>query len=130
MAEENRAWTYGAIATIVPIVYFVIVMSQVPSTEVSQIDYLGPLVTAIVVSMVLNMFLAPQGGKTDERDRNVAHFSGNVAFIVMSALTVIPLVLAVLRVDQFWIANSLYLAFALSAVTQSAVKIVAYRRGV
>ena len=34
-----------------------------------------------------------------------------------------------LRVDQFWIANTLYMAFILSAITESVVRIVAYRRG-
>ena len=32
-------------------------------------------------------------------------------------------------VEQFWIANSLYLAFVLAAITSAVVKIVAYRRG-
>jgi hypothetical protein len=40
-----------------------------------------------------------------------------------------PLVLAMVGADQFWIANSLYVAYALTAVIGSAVKLVAYRRG-
>jgi hypothetical protein len=31
--------------------------------------------------------------------------------------------------DYFWIANTIFLVFVLSAITSSIVKIVAYRRG-
>ena len=33
------------------------------------------------------------------------------------------------KVEQFWIANALYLAFVLAALASAVVKIVAYRRG-
>lgn len=39
------------------------------------------------------------------------------------------LVLALAEADHFWIANVIYLAFALSAVLGSVAKIFAYRRG-
>ena len=37
--------------------------------------------------------------------------------------------LALAEVDHFWIANAIYTTFILAALTTSAVKIVAYRRG-
>ena len=37
--------------------------------------------------------------------------------------------MAVAKVDYFWIANVIYLGFVLWAVVGSAVKLVAYRRG-
>ncbi|WP_110241820.1 hypothetical protein [Nocardioides gilvus] len=129
MNEEQRAWVYGLVAAVVPVVYFAVVLSRVPDTPVSEIDYVWPLLIAIGAGIVLNALLAPQPKKKDERDKEVGRVGGRVAFIVMSALTVIPLALAMLRVDQFWIANTLYLAFVLSAVTESLVRIVAYRRG-
>ena len=33
------------------------------------------------------------------------------------------------KVDQFWIANALYLAFVPAAIASAVVKIIAYRRG-
>ena len=39
------------------------------------------------------------------------------------------LALAMLRYDQFWIANALYLSFALGTFVASVAKIVTYRRG-
>jgi hypothetical protein len=41
----------------------------------------------------------------------------------------VPFGLAMAEGDHFWIANAIYLAFVLSALTASVVKIVAYRRG-
>jgi hypothetical protein len=37
--------------------------------------------------------------------------------------------LALAKVDYFWIANVIYLGFVLWAVVGSAIKLVAYRRG-
>jgi hypothetical protein len=42
---------------------------------------------------------------------------------------VAPLVMAMAEVPHFWIANAIYLAFALTAFLYAALKIVAYRRG-
>jgi hypothetical protein len=39
------------------------------------------------------------------------------------------LLMAMARWDQFWIANVLYLGFAMAAVAGSVVQLVAYRRG-
>jgi hypothetical protein len=39
------------------------------------------------------------------------------------------LVMAMAKVDYFWIANVIYLGFVLWAVAGSALKLVAYRRG-
>jgi hypothetical protein len=129
MTEERRAWVYGVVAAIAPIAYFVVVLSRVPGTPVSEIDYLWPLLIAIGAGIVLNAVLAPAPKRTDERDRDIGRHGGRIAFVAMSALTVGPLVLAMMRVDQFWITNALHLAFILSAITESFVRIVAYRRG-
>lgn len=127
--EEKRAWAYGAVAFVVPVVYFAIVLTRAAATDVADIDYLWLLLAAIAAGIVLNAFAAPARGKADERDAQIYQRGGFVAFIVMSALTVIPLALALAEVPHFWIANSLYLAYVLSAITLSAVRIVAYRRG-
>jgi hypothetical protein len=49
------------------------------------------------------------------------------AFLVLGGVAALLLSLA--EGDHFWIANTLYLAFVLSAVIGSAARIVAYRRG-
>lgn len=129
MSEEKRVWVYGVVAATVAVVYFAIVLPQTATTPVSEIDYGWLLLGAIIAGIVLNMIAAPQARKADERDKQITRLGGHVAFDVMSGLAVVPLAMAVARVDPFWIANALYLAFILSAITFSAVKIVAYRRG-
>jgi len=48
-------------------------------------------------------------------------------FLVAGAAA--ALVMAMAKVDYFWIANVIYLGFVLWAVAGSALKLVAYRRG-
>lgn len=127
--QEKTAWAYGAVAFVVPVVYFALVLPRAATTDVAEIDYLWMLLSAIAAGIVLNAFAVPRPGKTDERDAQIYQRGGFIAFMVMSALTVIPLGLALAKVPHFWIANSIYLAFVLSAITLSAVRIVAYRRG-
>jgi hypothetical protein len=73
--------------------------------------------------------VSEMGDKTDERDKAIARYGeyGGQAFLVIGALG--ALVLAFLEVDHFWIANTLFLAFTLSAVLGSILKITAYRWG-
>ena len=42
---------------------------------------------------------------------------------------IVPFVLTLAEFDYFWIANAIYLAFVVSAVVGTIVKLVAYRRG-
>ena len=63
------------------------------------------------------------------RDKEINRRGEYVGFYVMSVAAIVPLGLAMAKIDQFWIANALYLAFVLAALASSVVKIVAYRRG-
>ena len=67
--------------------------------------------------------------ETDERDREIARFSKNVgqAFLVIGGLA--ALLMAMAEWDWFWIANTLYLGFALSGILEGTTKVVSYRRG-
>ena len=49
--------------------------------------------------------------------------------VIAVVAAAVPLILTLAEVDHFWIANTIYLAFILSATAGSIVKIVAYRRG-
>jgi hypothetical protein len=129
--EERRAWIYIVVAVVVPVVYFAVVLG-------SGVDYVVPLITAVVVAVVANIVLTvvaavlrpEESGPKDERDRQIDRAANGVAFFVMSIAALVPLVLAMARVDQFWIAQALYLAFVLSALAAAITRIVGYRRGV
>ena len=135
--EEKNTWIYGTTALLAAAVYFIVIGSQIASTPVAQIDYVVPMIAAIVGSIVLSIVAiivvsvsAPsEADKRDERDRQVNARGDQVGFYVMSLLAIVPLGLAFAEVEHFWIANSLYLAFVATAVLTSVVKIAAYRRG-
>ena len=135
--EEKITWVYAVTAVLGAAAYLFVVGSPVPTTPVADIDYVLPLIAAIVGSVVLSIVAiivisisAPsEADKRDERDRLVNTRGDQIGFYVMSILALVPLVLAFARAEHFWIANSLYMAFVLTAVVSSVVKIVAYRRG-
>lgn len=135
--EERRIWIYLAVAVLVPAAYLVAVLVQAGGTDVADLAYQRPLLTAVGVSIaatiVLNMVAAalwPKGAyQKDPRDKEIDRRGEYVGFIAMSVLTVVPFGLALLEWPHFWIANTIYLAYVTAAVASSAVKLVAYRRG-
>ena len=136
-SEEKNSWIYAVVGSVVPLIYFAIVLSEVPGTDVATIDYMWPMLTAIGVGIgagiVLNIVAAVaspgEAGKTDVRDKEINQRGEYVGFYVMSIAAIVPLGLAIAEIEQFWIANTLYLAFVLAALASAIVKIVAYRRG-
>jgi hypothetical protein len=136
-SEEKRTWIYVVVGAVVPVAYLGIVLSKVPGTDVATISYVGPMLTAIGVGIgagiVLNIVAAMasphDAGKADERDREINRRGEYVGFYVMSIAAIVPLVLAMAKADQFWIAHALYMAFVLAALASAVVKLVAYRRG-
>ena len=139
--EEKHWWTYAAIALVVPAIYFAIVLPQVAGTPVDEIEFQLALLTAagaaVVLAIIANIVLhiasdigSPKGAtRKDQRDHDIHRLGEYVAGIVLAVAMVVPFILAMLEVDHFWIANAMYLAFVLSALAGSAVKLVIYRRG-
>lgn len=107
-------------------------LARFGSTPAEQIDFQVPLLLAIGISIALNVFLAPSPrrgrDRRDERDIAIDR-RGAAAYRTLIFGAVLALAVTSLEVAPFWIANALYLAFVLSAVAESIVKIVAYRRG-
>jgi hypothetical protein len=135
--EEKVAWAYPVVLLVTAAVYAVSVFSQLPEVPVTEIAYVRPMITALVitiVAMILAAILAAmsapsEADKKDERDVNINRHGDAVGGNVLGFATLLPLGLAMAEVDYFWIANSIYLAAVVSGVVTSVVKIVAYRRG-
>lgn len=135
--EEKRAWIYAAIAAVLPVVYFASVLSQVATTDADQIAYVGPMLMAVAAAIVLNIVLSIAAAVAsptdhdlkDERDTSIDRYGEYRAGIVLGAAMVVPFALTLARADHFWIAQGMYLAFVLSALTSAILKIVMYRRG-
>ena len=135
--REKNLWIYAVLVAAVTGVYFAGVLGQVRSTAVSEIAYQRPLLTAIGVVIVLTIvgtilvaISSPkEADKTDERDKNIDRLGESVAYMVVGFLMLVPLGLAMTGSQTFWIANTIYGGFVVSTLISTAVKILAYRRG-
>jgi hypothetical protein len=154
--EEKFTWVSAAVSTGVAAVYFAIVLGQVRTVPVAEIAYQQPLLIAIGALIVLTIVgtiataiataigaavtaeITGEGsvedsvgdiGRKDERDEDITRRGELIGYYVSSAGAVGVMALAMLRYDQFWIANALYLSFVVGAIVAAVVKLIAYRRG-
>jgi len=139
--EERNIWASLVVSVLGVIVYVVVVLQQAGGAPLVEVDWVpimlwtigGSIVGAIVISIVWGIVAGmrdPDGvGKSDQRDRDIAHMSTRVgqAFLVIAGLGVI--VLCAFEADWFWIANTMFFGFALSSIVGGVASVIAYRRG-
>lgn len=135
-SEEKRAWIMIVVSVCAYAIYAVIVLARSGETPLVKVSYASTMLWSIggsiVASIVLHIAVSiadGSGGKTDQRDREIGRFGDYIgqSFVIVGGVA--ALILAMLEVDYFWIANAVYLAFLLSAVLGSTAKIFAYRKG-
>lgn len=135
--EEKSTWIYLVVVLVVPGIYFANVLGQVQDTPVTEIAYVRPMITAIVIAILASILAhivvaiaSPRDSdKRDERDKSINRLGEYVGGIVLAVGAVGVLALTMAEFEHFWIANALYAAFILQGLTSTTVKIVAYRRG-
>ncbi len=134
--DEKRTWVYVVVSVVVYAAYLVVVSVRARNVTITEVAYAAPLLGSIGVAIVLTIVASiavaiatKDRGKTDVRDTDIHRHGEYVGQIVFSACVSVPLLLALAEAKHFWIANSIYLGYIVSAVTSSAVKILAYRRG-
>ncbi len=135
--EEKGTWVYLVTSAGAYAVYLVVIIGRMLSTPVGEVPYVAVLLWATGASIVASIVgrtlvetaRPTESRRTDVRDREIYRFGEYASrwFIVAGAGA--ALFMAMARWDYFWIANVIYLGFALWAVVGSAVKLVAYRRG-
>ena len=139
--EERNIWASLVVSVIGVTVYVVLVLMQADGGPLADVDWVplmlwtigASIVAAILVSIVWGMLAGmrdPDGvGKSDQRDRDIAHMSTRVgqAFLVIAGLGVI--VLCAFQAEWFWIANAMFFGFALSSIVGGIASVIAYRRG-
>jgi MFS family permease len=139
--EERNIWASLIVSVIGVAVYTALVLAQADGGPLADVDWVplmlwtigGSIVVAILVSIVWGILAGmrdPDGvGKSDQRDRDIAHMSTRVgqAFLVIAGLGVI--VLCAFQADWFWIANTMFFGFALSSIVGGIASVIAYRRG-
>lgn len=139
--EERNAWTGLVVSVIGIAVYIWAVLQQAAGGPLTDVDWLplmlwtiGASIAVTIVLSILWGILAGMSdrdgvGKSDIRDRDISRMGGRVeqAFLVIAGLGVIAL--CAVGADVFWIANTMFLGFAVSAIIGGVARVIAYRRG-
>jgi predicted membrane channel-forming protein YqfA (hemolysin III family) len=135
--EEKRTWVYLLASGGAYLAYVVIVLQRAAHTPVAEVPYISVLLWSCVASVVASTVghvafetaRPSDSRRADVRDKEIARFGDYVSRWFIIAGAVAALLMALARWEYFWIANVIYLGFVLWAVVGSAVKLVAYRRG-
>ncbi|QMU96391.1 hypothetical protein FVO59_03580 [Microbacterium esteraromaticum] len=138
--QERVAWA-GLIGTVVSVSLYLFLLWGFRATPVEQTDWLWPMLWAIGVGIGLSIVISIVWGiiagrkdlaaatATDIRDRDITRMGGRVehSFLVIAGVAVISL--CAFRSDPFWIAQTMYAGFAVSAFIGGIARVIAYRRG-
>lgn len=134
--EERNVWVMFVVSVLAYAVYVVVVLTRAQDVPLTEVAYVGPLlwsiggaiVVSILASIAVGLANRRDGHLTDQRDKEINRVGERTgqSFVVIGALA--ALVLALLKVDWFWIANVIYLCFVLSAIVSSMTKLAAYRQ--
>ncbi len=135
--EEKGTWVYLVTSAGAYAVYLAIILGRLRSVPVAEVPYVpvllwttGASIVASIVGRVVVETASPSDSRRgDVRDRDVSRFGEYASRWFLVAGAAAALVMAMAKVDYFWIANVIYLGFVLWAVAGSALKLVAYRRG-
>ena len=135
--DEKGTWAYLVASVGAYLVYLAIVGDRVLHTPVAQVPYVAALLwtsaasvlASVVARTAIETARPGESRKSDVRDKEINRFGEYASrwFIVAGAGA--ALIMAMAKLDYFWIANVIYLGFVLWAAVGSAVKLVAYRRG-
>jgi drug/metabolite transporter (DMT)-like permease len=133
--EEKRAWIRLVVAVIAFTAYVVIILGRADGRPLPDVPYaavllwtVGAAIAASIVAEVAMGVLNPKASRaTDERDRAIGRLGEQTgqSFVVIGAVS--AMLMAMADWDTFWIANAVYLCFALSSVLGGVTKIVVYR---
>jgi len=135
--EEKGNWVFLVVSVVTYLAYVSILLGRAEDVPLAEVPYVSTMLwtigIGIALSIIGNIVVAiskpSEADKSDVRDKDIKRFGEYVGGVVLAVGMLAPFGLALAESDYFWIANAIYLAFVLSALTASVVKIVAYRRG-
>ncbi len=135
--EEKGLWVYLVANVLTYGAYLAIVLGRGGATPLAEVDYVPTMLWAIGVAIALTIvgrilieITKPSDSyKADVRDRDINRFGEYIGGTVLAIGMVVPLGFALAEFDHFWIANGIYLVFAVASLTGTTIKLVAYRRG-
>lgn len=138
---ERGAWNGLVTGVVSIVVYLAIIVPQLGTRPVSEIDWVAPMLWTIGGAIVAGILISV-GWSTaarirddddrpveDVRDRDISRMGGRVgqAFLVIGILG--ALALCAVEADWFWIAQALYAGSAISALVDGVSRVIVYRTG-
>lgn len=138
---ERNVWASLGVSVVTMTAYVIVVLQSAGPGPLADVDWLPlmlwtigvSIVATIIVSIIWGMVAGardPDGvGGSDVRDRDIGRMGTRVeqSFLVIAGLGVI--FLCAVGADVFWIANTMFLGFAVSTIVGGAARVIAYRRG-
>lgn len=139
--EERNKWSSLVVTLITTVAYVIVVVQAADGKALTAVEWWPIMAWTIGISVVASVIVSvlwgviagifdPEGvGTSDQRDRDISRMGDRVgqSFMVIGGLGVI--VLSAFEADTFWIANTMFLGFALSAIVGGVASVIAYRRG-
>lgn len=144
--QQRAVWAQMFVFPIVGLVYFSVVLTRAADRPLEEFSWVVPLIWAIsvlVVGIIVVTIVSaighgiaanvrdedPDFEEGDVRDKEIEregdyrgrHFTGIGGLVVI--------ILAMLRVDHFWIANAMFLSALVAGIYATAVKLRMYQRG-
>lgn len=135
--EEKETWIFLVVSVSTFACYLVWLIAQVLGTPAAEIAYVTPMLwaigsaiaTAIMGNIALSLTAPKAGKQRDGRDREIQRYGDYSGQFLVNIAGLAVVVMSMLRVDHFWIANTMYFAFVGTALITSVVKLRSYRTG-
>ena len=133
--EETRAWARLVAAAAAYGGYLAVVLGRAGGRPLAEVPYAAAvlwtigasIVGATVIETVIRTANPKMSRVKDVRDRQIGRLGDYVgqSFVVIGAAA--AMLMAMAGWERFWIANVIYLCFALSAVLGTVTKVIVYR---
>jgi len=135
--EEKNTWVFMLTSLCGALVYAGVVLARSQGVSLLEVAYVGPMLSTIgaatlvglVGKIVISMSNPKEAAQKDQRDRQIDDFGTIIGQSFLAIGGIAALILSMLEVKHFWISQTLYAGFVLSAVLGSAAKLMAYREG-
>ncbi len=135
--EERNTWAQLLVGFVTLIAYLVILLGKADGGPLVEVDYQATMLwviglgiaASILLSIVFSIASGERTFRRDQRDREIGAFGSRMgqAWVVIGGVAALAMAMA--EWDWFWIANTVFLCFALSGIFEGVAKVVAYRRG-
>jgi hypothetical protein len=135
--EEKGTWVHLTVSLGTFLVYVAVILRRADGGPLAEVAYVAPMlwalgagiVAAMVARVAVEIVRPSDSHRGDIRDKEIDRHGQYLGFYALAIGFLPALVLTMLEAAYFWIANAIYAAYVLNAVSASVAKLVAYRRG-